>query len=181
MTVYLGFFVTLLVNSIAWYIISQITYKLLWRKSALADQKTLLGYFLKKIKSQKHLRTAQLRSRKREPVHVKFRIDQYPLLICCILSIARNEIIKRSIIKRWWFLFLASIFGSIIAGVGGGVGLIMLDSTDPGLIEEFTQATLIQSIVTIPFLVLNIISTIYFICVVKQISKWQYQKSIGFV
>jgi len=54
----MGFFVTLLVNSIAWYIISQITYKLLWRKSALADQKNLLGYFLNKIKSQKHPRMA---------------------------------------------------------------------------------------------------------------------------
>jgi len=58
MTVYLGFLITLLVNSIAWYIISQITYKLLSRKSAWADQKTLLAYFLNKIKSQKHLRTA---------------------------------------------------------------------------------------------------------------------------
>jgi hypothetical protein len=58
MTYYVGFFVTLLVNSIAWYIISQITYKLLWRKSALADQKNLLGYFLNKIKSQKHPRMA---------------------------------------------------------------------------------------------------------------------------
>jgi hypothetical protein len=58
MTYYMGFLVTLVVNSIAWYIISQITYKLLWRKSAWADQKTLLGYFLNKIKSQKHPRMA---------------------------------------------------------------------------------------------------------------------------
>jgi len=58
MTYYMGFFVTLLVNSIAWYIISQITYKHLWRKSAWTDQKTLLGYFLNKIKSPKHPRMA---------------------------------------------------------------------------------------------------------------------------
>jgi len=57
MTGYLGFFVTLIVNSVAWLIISQITYNLLWKQSALADQKTLLVYFLNKIKSQMHART----------------------------------------------------------------------------------------------------------------------------
>jgi hypothetical protein len=82
------------------------------------------------------------------------------------------------IIKLWWFLTLASIFGSIVAGVGGGIGIITLYNADPELFGESTQAALFQNIVTIPFLVISIISTIYFIRMVTQISKWQYLKSI---
>ena len=40
------------------------------------------------------------------------------------------------IIKLWWFLTLASIFGSIVAGVGGGIGFITLNNADPGLFEN---------------------------------------------
>lgn len=82
------------------------------------------------------------------------------------------------IVKLWWFLTLVSIFGSIVAGVGGGIGFVTLYNSDPELFGESTQATFFQSFVSIPFLILSIISTYYFIRVVMQISKWQYFKSI---
>lgn len=50
MTYFLGFPITLLVNSIMWYLISLVVYKLVWRKNGLADQMILLRYILKKIK-----------------------------------------------------------------------------------------------------------------------------------
>ena len=49
MAYYIGFLPTLIVNSIMWYIISLITYKLVWKASGLADQKYLLSYFLARI------------------------------------------------------------------------------------------------------------------------------------
>lgn len=82
------------------------------------------------------------------------------------------------LVKLWWFLTLASIFGSIAISLGSGV---LLYNSNQDLFRESIQATLIESIVTIPFLILGIISTIYFIRVIKQISTWQYQKSIGLV
>jgi len=54
---YLGFLVTILVNSIGWYLISVIVYKVVCRKSGLTDQKILLRYFLSKTKWQKHTQT----------------------------------------------------------------------------------------------------------------------------
>jgi hypothetical protein len=53
MTYFLGFPITLLVNSIMWYLISLIVYKLIWRKNGLTDQMILLRYILKKIKTTK--------------------------------------------------------------------------------------------------------------------------------
>jgi hypothetical protein len=55
MTYFLGFPITLLVNSIMWYLISHMVYKLVWRKNALTDQMILLRYVLKKIKLQKNM------------------------------------------------------------------------------------------------------------------------------
>jgi hypothetical protein len=52
MSYYLGFLVTILVNSIGWYLISVLVYKVVWRKSGLTDQKILLRYFLSKTKWQ---------------------------------------------------------------------------------------------------------------------------------
>jgi hypothetical protein len=49
MAYYIGFLPTLVVNSLMWYIISLITYKLVWKASGLADQKYLLRYYLAKI------------------------------------------------------------------------------------------------------------------------------------
>ena len=53
MTYFLGFPITLLVNSIMWYLISHMVYKLVWRKNGLTDQMILLRYIIKKIKRQK--------------------------------------------------------------------------------------------------------------------------------
>ena len=58
MTYFLGFPITLLVNSILWYLISLVVYKLVWRKSGLTDQMILLRYFLNKIKRQKSIQRA---------------------------------------------------------------------------------------------------------------------------
>jgi hypothetical protein len=54
MTYYLGFPITVLLNSVAWYLISIMVYKLVWRKNGLTDQKILLRYFLSKIRQQKN-------------------------------------------------------------------------------------------------------------------------------
>ena len=59
MTYFLGFPITLLVNSTIWYLISLMVYKLVWRKNGLNDQNTLLRYFLTKIKSQKYSRKVE--------------------------------------------------------------------------------------------------------------------------
>jgi hypothetical protein len=58
MTYFLGFPITLLVNSIMWYLISLMVYKLVWRKNGLTDQMILLRYILKKIKRQKNMQRA---------------------------------------------------------------------------------------------------------------------------
>jgi hypothetical protein len=54
MTYFLGFAITVLVNSAMWYIISQVWYKVVWRKKGLEDQKLLLKYFLTRIRPQKY-------------------------------------------------------------------------------------------------------------------------------
>ena len=58
MTYFLGFPITLLVNSIMWYLILLMVYKLVWRKNGLTDQMILLRYILKKIKRQKNMQRA---------------------------------------------------------------------------------------------------------------------------
>lgn len=83
-----------------------------------------------------------------------------------------------NVVKRWWILMLATVFGSIFASVGGGVGFAQIYNSESVLSEESDQTA---SIISIPILVLNIISLIYFIRVVTQISTRQYHKSIGFV
>lgn len=55
MTYFWGFPITLLVNSILWYLISLMVYKLVWRKNGLTDQMILLRYILKKIERQKSI------------------------------------------------------------------------------------------------------------------------------
>jgi len=54
MTYFLGFAITVLVNSAIWYIISQIWYKVVWRKKGVEDQKLLLKYFLRRIRPPKY-------------------------------------------------------------------------------------------------------------------------------
>jgi hypothetical protein len=54
MTYYLGFLVTILVNSIIWYMISYIIYRFVWKKNSLTDQRMLLNYFRNKIRPKKY-------------------------------------------------------------------------------------------------------------------------------
>ena len=60
MAYFLGFAVTIIVNSIMWYLISLLVYKLVWKKNGLTDQMVLLKYVLTRAKRQKTmLRTNQ--------------------------------------------------------------------------------------------------------------------------
>lgn len=55
MTYFWGFAVTIIVNSIMWYLISLVVYKLVWKKNGLKDQMAILKYVLTKIKRQKNM------------------------------------------------------------------------------------------------------------------------------
>jgi len=96
-----------------------------------------------------------------------------------VKGIEWKSVTNSKIVKLWWFLTLANIFGSIFAGVSGGIGFVTLYNSDPELFGESAQAALFQGILSIPFLILGIISTYYFIRVVMQISKRQYLKSLS--
>jgi hypothetical protein len=54
MTYFLGFAITIIVNSTIWYLISLTFYKLVWKKNGLTDQMVILKYALTKIKRQKN-------------------------------------------------------------------------------------------------------------------------------
>ncbi|HEY7228094.1 MAG TPA: DUF4328 domain-containing protein [Nitrososphaeraceae archaeon] len=83
-----------------------------------------------------------------------------------------------NIIKKWWVLALVSIFGSLVAGFVGGVGISQIYDVDPEQIEDSPSGTLFINLVTIPFLLISIVSIIFFIRMIRQISNWQYLKSI---
>ena len=53
MTYFLGFAVTIIVNSIMWYLVSLIVYKRVWKKNGFKDQMLLLKYVLTRTKQQK--------------------------------------------------------------------------------------------------------------------------------
>lgn len=55
MAFFWGFVVTIIVNSIVWYLISLIVYKLVWKKNGLNDQMVILKYVLTKTKRQKNM------------------------------------------------------------------------------------------------------------------------------
>lgn len=54
MTYFLGFAITVIVNSTIWYLISLSVYKLVWKKNGFTDQMVILKYALTKIKRQKN-------------------------------------------------------------------------------------------------------------------------------
>ena len=54
MSYFLGFVVTIIVNSIMWYLISLVVYKRVWKKNGLTDQMVILKYALTKIKRRKY-------------------------------------------------------------------------------------------------------------------------------
>ena len=58
MTYYMGFIFTIVVNSIVWYVVTLMVYRLIWRKNALIDQMTILRYILTKLKSQNSIEAA---------------------------------------------------------------------------------------------------------------------------
>ena len=53
MAYFWGFATTIIVNSIMWYLISLVVYKMVWKKNGLKDQMVILKYILTKIKRQK--------------------------------------------------------------------------------------------------------------------------------
>ena len=53
MSYFLGFVVTIIVNSIMWYLISLVVYKRVWKKNGLTDQIVILKYVLSRRKEQK--------------------------------------------------------------------------------------------------------------------------------
>ena len=53
MSYFVGFAVTLIVNSIMWYLISLFVYKFVWKKNGLTDQIVILKYVLSRRKEQK--------------------------------------------------------------------------------------------------------------------------------
>lgn len=56
MTYFWGFAVTIIVNSIIWYLISIVVYKLVWKKNGLKDQMVILNYVITKIKRRKNMK-----------------------------------------------------------------------------------------------------------------------------
>lgn len=87
-----------------------------------------------------------------------------------------KKVPSSNIIKIWWVLALISVFGSISAFF---IADFLIFINDPTLSEESTsQKVLLENNITIPFLVIGIISTIYFIRMIRHISIWQHLKSI---
>jgi hypothetical protein len=64
MSYFIGFAVTMIVNSIMWYLISLLVYKLVWKKNGLTDQMVLLKYVLTKIKRQKNMQKTTLKGQR---------------------------------------------------------------------------------------------------------------------
>ena len=56
MTYYLGFPVTIIVNSIAWYLISLTVYKVVLKKNGLCDQIIIFGYISMKLKLERNIK-----------------------------------------------------------------------------------------------------------------------------
>ena len=87
-----------------------------------------------------------------------------------------KKVRSSNIIKIWWVLALISVFGTISAFF---IADFLTFINDPTLYEETTsQKVLLENNITIPFLVIGIISTICFIQMIRHISSWQHLKSI---
>jgi hypothetical protein len=85
-----------------------------------------------------------------------------------------------NIIKLWWVLALVSIFGSLIVSSIVGVSSVPTYSDELELYEESSpQGIFYDNILTLPFLILTIISTILFIRIIRKISTWQHLKSVS--
>lgn len=56
MAYFFGFLITLLVNSFIWYVISYITYNMVWKRNSSSDQKVLLRFLVSRIKPKQEAR-----------------------------------------------------------------------------------------------------------------------------
>lgn len=96
-------------------------------------------------------------------------------------SIEGNEwknVPNSNIVKAWWGLGLLFIFGAVVTGAIGGVIIAQLSNFDPEQTDDsILRSSSFLKLISIPFLVISIFSTFYFIWMVTQVSKWQYQKS----
>jgi heme/copper-type cytochrome/quinol oxidase subunit 2 len=81
------------------------------------------------------------------------------------------------IIFIWWILVIVSGIGSSVFGNIAEVGNFQMSYDESEQREQSRLALLYESLITIPFIIIFIISTILFIRIIKQISKWQEQKS----
>lgn len=89
-----------------------------------------------------------------------------------------KDIVSSNMIKVWWILFLSPIFGGLIFGLvyGVGLGFIPNDVEEESFMQS-TKSLLVFSMVSIAFSIASIISYIYFIKIIRQISTWQELKS----
>jgi hypothetical protein len=88
---------------------------------------------------------------------------------------------RSDMIIIWWVLIVASIVGVFVFGFGLGLHLVLNygnvnpeESPEPFL--ESNETTLFLIIMSIIFPIMTIISLIYFIKIIKQISIWQELK-----
>jgi len=89
-----------------------------------------------------------------------------------------RKVPSSNIITKWWVLGLVSIFGAIVVGhVGSGL-ISQYNIIDPEQAQESILMSLYVNLVTIPFVLISIISIIYFMRMIRQISTWQYHKPI---
>lgn len=81
------------------------------------------------------------------------------------------------IIKQWWGLYLISIAGAVIVAVIGYTSFGAQYNMQSEAIDQPVGSTL--DLLGIPFQAIGIISTFLFIRIIRQISTWQYRKSIN--
>lgn len=85
-----------------------------------------------------------------------------------------------NIIKIWWILTLASLFGTLIVAFLVGVTLGLASNTMEADIDQFQESNdtlIMNTLIILPSIVLNIISTIYGIRMIRIISNSQELKS----
>lgn len=80
-------------------------------------------------------------------------------------------------IKQWWALYLVSIAGAVIVVLIGYTSFGTEYNMQTGELGQPLGSTL--DLLGIPFQAIGIISIILFIRIIKQISAWQYRKSIN--
>jgi hypothetical protein len=80
-------------------------------------------------------------------------------------------------IKQWWTLYLVSIAGAVIVAFIGYTSFSTEYNMQAGELGQPLGSTL--DLIGIPFQAIGIISIILFIRIIKQISAWQYRKSIN--